>query len=154
MAEQLLEDGRRPVAGAVLLHPDGRVLLQHRDDKPEIDSPGKWSLFGGGLDVGETPESAMVREIEEEVGFRPSSYRPLLVFSGLTTEFHVYLALITSPLEELTLAEGQGFGYFHPSEAETLDLTEVGRLALAALRLLGEEQEWRGGASPLELLMR
>ncbi|MFA5594546.1 MAG: NUDIX domain-containing protein, partial [Trueperaceae bacterium] len=80
--DYLLADGRRPVAGAVLLHPDGRVLLQHRDDKPGIESPGKWSLFGGGLDEGEEPAEAMLREIEEEIGYRPRAYRPLVVFSG------------------------------------------------------------------------
>ena len=69
--DHLLADGRRPVAGAVLVNPAGLVLLQHRDDRPDIDSPGQWSLFGGGLDVGETPAAAMLREIEEEIGYRP-----------------------------------------------------------------------------------
>jgi len=84
-----LPDGRRPVAGAVLVNRSGQLLLQHRDDDPTIESPGKWSLFGGGLDEGETPTEAMLREIEEEVGYRPRAYRPLSVFSGDYAEFHV-----------------------------------------------------------------
>lgn len=147
--DRKLPDGRRPVAGAVLLHPDGRVLMQHRDDKPGIESPGKWSLFGGGLDEGESHAAAMLREVEEEVGYRPRAYRELLVFSGWYAEFHVYLAEIASPLEELTLTEGQGFGYFTLDEALALDLTEIGRLSLEALRMLMQQRDQRGGGELL-----
>lgn len=132
-----LSEGRRPVAGAVLLHHDGRVLLQHRDDKPDIDSPGQWSLFGGGLDEDETPQAAMCRELGEEIDFSPTAYRPLLLLHGWTTVFHVYLAGIDRSLEQLTLREGQGFGYFGINEAlQHLDLTEVARIALEATQLL------------------
>lgn len=147
--DYFLADGRRPVAGAVLLHRDGRVLLQHRDDKPDIESPGQWSLFGGGLDEGEEPEDAMLREIEEEIGYRPRAHRPLVVFSGWYAEFHVYLAEVSPPIEELVLGEGQGFGYFTRKEAEELDLTEVARVALGALSLLELQRDQRGGGELL-----
>jgi 8-oxo-dGTP diphosphatase len=147
--DYVLADGRRPVAGAVLLHPDGRTLLQHRDDKPEIESPGLWSLFGGGLDEGESPAQAMLREIEEEVGYRPRAYRPLVTFSGWGTLFHVYLAEVAAPLEQLTLAEGQGFGYFTQDEADGLALTEVARVSLLALRMLQQQRDDGGGGQLL-----
>ncbi len=144
-----LPDGRRPVAGAVLVNRSGQLLLQHRDDDPAIESPGKWSLFGGGLDEGETPTEAMLREIEEEVGYRPRAYRPLIVFSGYYAEFHVYLAEVTPPLKELVLGEGQGFGFFSREEAARLDLTEVAHLAFEALRLLEVQRDNRGGGELL-----
>lgn len=143
--DHLLADGRRPVAGAVLVNPAGLVLLQHRDDRPDIDSPGQWSLFGGGLDVGETPAAAMLREIEEEIGYRPRAYRSLVVVSGWHAEFHVFLAEVGAPIEELVLSEGQGFGYFTRAAALELDLTEVARVALAALSLLEAQRDQRGG---------
>lgn len=143
-----LSDGRRPVAGAVLLHHDGRVLLQHRDDKPWIESPGQWSLFGGGLDESESPEAAMRREILEEIGFRPNVYRPLLQLHGFVAEYHVYLARIDRSIEQLTLREGQGFGYFSINEAlQHLNLTELARISLEATRLL--QRQAPGGASLL-----
>lgn len=145
----LLADGRRPVAGAVLVHPDRRVLLQHRDDKPGIESPGQWSLFGGGLDEGEAPAQAMLREIEEEIGYRPRAYRPLIAFSGWYAEFHVYLAEVAPPLDELVLGEGQGFGYFGRQQALALNLTEVARVALAAYSLLESQRDQRGGGELL-----
>ncbi len=147
--DYLLADGRRPVAGAVLLSPAGQVLLQHRDDVPGIESPGQWSLFGGGLDVGEEPAAAMLREIEEEIGYRPKAHRPLLVFSGWHAEYCIYLAEVSAPLDELTLTEGQGFAFFAPEEAQKLDLTEVARLSLVALDLLKLQAAQRGGGQLL-----
>lgn len=41
---------------------DGRILLQHRSDF------GVWGLPGGSAEEGESLESIIVREVEEEVG--------------------------------------------------------------------------------------
>src|SRR5581483_9047578 len=38
------------VAVGLILSEDGRLLLQHRDDKPGIINPGRWGGFGGHLD--------------------------------------------------------------------------------------------------------
>lgn len=144
-----LPDGRRPVAGAVLVNRRGQLLLQHRDDDPRIESPGQWSLFGGGLDEGEEPTEAMLREVEEEIGYRPRAYRPLAVFSGYYAEFHVYLAEVTPAIEDLVLQEGQGFAFFSREEAKQLDLTEVAQLALQALELLELQRDSKGGGELL-----
>ncbi len=141
-----LPDGRRALAGAVLLHPDGRVLLQLRDDKPGIDAPGQWSLFGGGMDEGEPPEAGMLREVAEEVGYSVRHYRPLLVFDGWRGRYHIYLAAIDAPLERMTLTEGAGFDYWRVPDilAETR-VSDLLRLSLAALEAL---QRQRAAANP------
>lgn len=52
------------VAAYAVVVVDGRVLLtQLSDDTP---SPGLWTLPGGGLDHGESPLQAVVREVHEE----------------------------------------------------------------------------------------
>ncbi|MGV3720271.1 MAG: NUDIX domain-containing protein, partial [Actinomycetota bacterium] len=66
------------VAG-VILHREGRVLLQHRDDNPEIVWPGHWAIFGGHMEPGEAPEEAALRELEEELELRLEG--PLELFS-------------------------------------------------------------------------
>ncbi len=125
---------RRPIAGAVLWRPDGTVLLQHRDDRPDINSPGRWSLFGGGIEPGEDPEGAMLRELEEEIDFRPERYHPFLTLEGRRAVYHLFLARIEVPLSDLTLREGQGFDYLRAADAlERLELTDS---AAAALRML------------------
>lgn len=57
-------DYPRAGVGAVVLH-CGRVLLVRRGKAPAL---GKWSLPGGLVEVGETTEEAIRREILEECG--------------------------------------------------------------------------------------
>jgi 8-oxo-dGTP pyrophosphatase MutT (NUDIX family) len=57
-------------AGVFLLTPDRRLVLQLRDDKPDIHYPGMITAFGGGAEPGETPEECALRELEEETGIR------------------------------------------------------------------------------------
>jgi 8-oxo-dGTP diphosphatase len=51
--------------GAVVLDAEGRVLLVKRAHEP---LKGEWSLPGGGVEIGETLEAAVAREILEETG--------------------------------------------------------------------------------------
>lgn len=53
----------RRCAGVVLLGGRGRVFAGQR-----IDMPGCWQLPQGGIDKGESPRDAALRELEEEVG--------------------------------------------------------------------------------------
>lgn len=52
--------------GAVVVH-EGRVLLVQRGREP---LKGQWSLPGGLLEVGESLEAGVIREVEEETGLR------------------------------------------------------------------------------------
>jgi mutator protein MutT len=54
------------VGGAIVRH--GTVLAARRTSPSE--AAGRWELPGGKVDPGESPESALVREIREELGCR------------------------------------------------------------------------------------
>jgi 8-oxo-dGTP pyrophosphatase MutT (NUDIX family) len=54
------------VAAYAVVAVDGRVLLTQMSDTTPI--PGQWVLPGGGLDHGEAPIDAVVREVHEETG--------------------------------------------------------------------------------------
>lgn len=61
--------GPRGAAGLLLVH-DGRYLLTLRSEY--VHQPGVWSLPGGAIEPGETPEDAAARETLEELGGVPS----------------------------------------------------------------------------------
>lgn len=54
------------VVAAALVDADGRVLLQQRP--PGKPLAGLWEFPGGKVEPGETPEAALIRELEEELG--------------------------------------------------------------------------------------
>jgi putative (di)nucleoside polyphosphate hydrolase len=59
----------RPNVGAVLFGPDGKVFVARRADMPNAEgAPGGWQLPQGGIDAGEDPRGAILRELAEEIG--------------------------------------------------------------------------------------
>jgi len=54
-----------PCVGAVIRDEGGRLLLVRRGRPP---ATGRWSLPGGRIEPGETPEQALAREVAEETG--------------------------------------------------------------------------------------
>ena len=59
------------VVAVALVDADGRVLLQQRP--PSGSLAGLWEFPGGKIEPDETPEAALVRELEEELGIATHS---------------------------------------------------------------------------------
>lgn len=62
-------------AGAVVFRDGKLLLIQRHDDQ-------RWAIPGGAVEVGETPATAAVRELWEEVGMRGRATRLLAVFDS------------------------------------------------------------------------
>jgi putative (di)nucleoside polyphosphate hydrolase len=61
----------RPCVGVVLFNPDGRAFIGKRIDGPEhIDLTHSWQMPQGGIDDGEEPWRAALRELREETNVR------------------------------------------------------------------------------------
>jgi 8-oxo-dGTP pyrophosphatase MutT (NUDIX family) len=100
----------------LLIRTDGAIIAQQRDDKPGIANPGAVSSFGGGIEPGETPEQAAVREINEEtnLGLTASSltfwrqYRKTKAVHGVDLDIYYFIARDVSD-HHLEIYEGQGY---------------------------------------------
>jgi len=102
--------------GAILVTPDEKVLMQLRDADVPIWFPGRWGLFGGAIDEGETPEAALARELSEEIALEDfeAAYFTQVAFDvrpwsgGIRGRF-VYIVAITEEIARYArdnLAEG------------------------------------------------
>lgn len=59
----------RPNVGAVLFDRRGQVFVARRADLPNAEgTPSRWQLPQGGIDTDEDPQTAVLRELEEEIG--------------------------------------------------------------------------------------
>ena len=63
-------------AAACILIKDNKILLQHRTDN------GTWAIHGGGLELGETFEEGLTRELKEELNIKPINPKFFNVYSG------------------------------------------------------------------------
>src|SRR5438874_13759726 len=79
------------VTAVALIDADGRVLLAQRPEgKPMA---GLWEFPGGKVEPGETPEAALIRELEEELSIRIAGkcLAPLTFASHSYEAFHLLM---------------------------------------------------------------
>jgi len=100
------------VSAVALIDSVGRILLGRRpSDKP---MPGLWEFPGGKINLGETPEEALIRELREELAIdtKESCLAPIAFASHRYDKFHLLMPLfvcrvwegIPQPIEGQELA--------------------------------------------------
>jgi 8-oxo-dGTP diphosphatase len=123
------------VAAAVLLKPDGRVLLAQRPEgKPYA---GYWEFPGGKLEADETPRQALDRELFEELGIVVRRATPWLVQEFVYPHAHVELHFfrVFEWDGELASHDGQAFEWQAPGRYTVAPLLPANTRILAALDL-------------------
>ncbi|GHD18991.1 (deoxy)nucleoside triphosphate pyrophosphohydrolase [Tianweitania populi] len=81
------------VVACALVDSDNRVLLAQRPEGKSL--AGLWEFPGGKVELGETPELALVRELKEELGIdtKVSCLAPLTFASHTYDSFHLLMPL-------------------------------------------------------------
>jgi 8-oxo-dGTP diphosphatase len=105
------------VAACALIDADGRVLLAQRPEgKPMA---GLWEFPGGKVELGETPEQTLIRELQEELGIavKKACLAPLTFASHSYPEFHLLMPLYICRRWDgiVTAQEGQALTWVRPN---------------------------------------
>ncbi len=81
------------VVAAALVDSEGRVLIAQRPEGKQL--AGMWEFPGGKVEPGETPELALIRELEEELGItvKQACLAPFVFASHTYDDFHLLMPL-------------------------------------------------------------
>ena len=92
-ADKMASSAIQLISAVALIDSDGRVLLAERPEGKIF--AGYWEFPGGKIETGETPEAALVRELDEELGVdtKDSCLAPLGFISHPYDTHHMVLLL-------------------------------------------------------------
>ena len=123
-------------SSVVLVDGRGWVLLQERDEFPDID-PEKWGFVGGHLEEDENYRTGAYRELEEETGLLLEA--GLELFGQFTVhhqhtdtddEFQLFVKCVDLGDGDIECHEGRRIVFVEPEQARALDLTAAAAIAL------------------------
>ena len=99
------------VAACALVDADNRILIAQRPVGKSM--AGLWEFPGGKVEAGETPEAALIRELEEEIGIKTEEtcLAPLTFASHAYETFHLLMPLYICR---------RYWGTAHPKEGQAL----------------------------------
>lgn len=82
------------------------ILLVKRTT-PSSDGFGYWELPGGGVDFGESPEQALIREFNEETGLQIEIQKPIYTFTTIRENYQTIGIgfLISCPNKNVVLSD-------------------------------------------------
>ena len=115
------------VVAAALVDQDRRILVTQRPEGKKM--AGMWEFPGGKIDEGETPEYALMRELDEELGLttRPCCFSPIAFASHGYDDFHLMMPLfICRVWKGLPQSrEGQAMKWVQPMALYDLEMPEA-----------------------------
>jgi 8-oxo-dGTP pyrophosphatase MutT (NUDIX family) len=91
-------------------------------------APGMFGIFGGHVEDGESPETALFREILEELEYHPRNVRFFRKYEYIDCEQHVFLSEVDENFEaEVNVLEGEYGRFLTESELKAEKVIEVDR---------------------------
>ena len=124
------------VVAVALVDVDGRVLIAQRPDNKSM--AGLWEFPGGKVEIGELPEAALIRELDEELGINVSGncLAPFTFSSHGYQDFHLLMPLYICRVWEGTVTpkEGQKLKWVRPLELKKYPMPPADVPLVAMLR--------------------
>ena len=124
------------VSAVALIDVDGRVLLAQRPEGKSM--AGLWEFPGGKIEPNETPEAALIRELEEELGVNTwqSCLAPLTFASHSYDSFHLLMPLFACRKWEGTPQprEKQALKWVRPNDLRSYPMPQADIPLVAMLR--------------------
>lgn len=124
------------VVAVALVDVDGRVLIAKRP--PGKKMAGLWEFPGGKVDVGETPEQALIRELKEELDIdtRQSCLAPLTFASHAYDDMHLLMPLYACRVwqGDPVPKEGQELAWVRPVKMKDYPMPPADVPLIAMLR--------------------
>ena len=124
------------VVACALVDDDGRVMLAKRPEGRSM--AGMWEFPGGKVDPGETPEVALIRELNEELGVdvTEACLAPFTFASHTYPEFHLLMPLYVCRRweGEIEPREGQEFAWVRPNRMGAYEMPPADLPLVAMLR--------------------
>ena len=121
------------VVGAAIVR-DGRVLAARRT--LPASAAGRWEFPGGKVEPGETDDSSLVREIDEELGIRIRVERWLEGREPIGTSHVLRVAVATLVAGDPDPTEHDEVRWLAADELDDVDWLDADRPFLAELSLL------------------
>jgi 8-oxo-dGTP diphosphatase len=124
------------VVAVALIDRDSRVLLAERPKGKNME--GLWEFPGGKVDAGESPETALIRELQEELGvdIEASCLAPFTFASHTYDKFHLlmplYVCRVWKGIPEGR--EGQRLAWVRPNEMKNYPMPPADKPLIAMLR--------------------
>lgn len=120
-----------------ILYKDNQVLVTQRKKGSRYEL--KWEFPGGKAELGETPEQALVRELQEELSIVPTVYS--LVKHEISQyadggSFSVHFYQVTEWDGEVENILFEDIRWLAPNEVQLLDILEGNRSLVAELPAL------------------
>jgi 8-oxo-dGTP diphosphatase len=124
------------VAAVALVDPDGRVLIAQRPEGKSM--AGLWEFPGGKVHEAETPETALIRELKEELGIdvKEACLAPLTFASHRYDTFHLLMPLYVCRRWDGTVApqEGQAVKWVKPAQLADYPMPPADKPLVAMMR--------------------
>ena len=106
---------------------DGKFLCMQRANRGSLSTAGKWEFPGGKIEPEESQESALRRELQEEMDYEVDVVKYLMTVCHQYPDFHItmHAYLCMANTETFNRKEHINHKWLHPAELSLLDWADA-----------------------------